>query len=53
MNETNEINKIEIYFNSVNLINFILIKENHAVKKLSKYVAAFDHMDKILIILSA
>ena len=31
----------------------ILIKENHAVKKLSKYVAAFDYIHKILIVLSA
>ena len=30
-----------------------LIKENHAVKKLSKYVVAFDYIDKISIVLSA
>ena len=30
-----------------------LIKENHAVPKLSKYVAAFDYIDQILIVLSA
>ena len=30
-----------------------LIKENHAVKKLSKYVTAFDYIDKSLIVLSA
>ena len=30
-----------------------LTKENHTVKKLSKYVAAFDYIDKILIVLSA
>ena len=30
-----------------------LIKENHAVKKLSKYVASFDYIDKILIVRSA
>ena len=29
-----------------------LIKENHAVKKLSKYVTAFDYIDKSLIVLS-
>ena len=28
-----------------------LIKENHAVKKLSKYVTAFDYIDKSLIVL--
>ena len=31
----------------------IVIKENHAVKKISKYVAAFHSIDKILIVLSA
>ena len=30
-----------------------LIKENHTVKKLSKYVTAFNYIDKILIVLSA
>ena len=30
-----------------------LIKENHAVKKLNKYVTTFDYIDKILIVLSA
>ena len=30
-----------------------LIKENHAVKKISKYVTAFDYIDKILIVLSS
>ena len=30
-----------------------LIKGNHTVKKLSKYVTAFDYIDKILIVLSA
>ena len=30
-----------------------LIKGNHIVKKLSKYVAAFDHIDKVLIVLGA
>ena len=30
-----------------------LIKENHAAKKISNYVAAFDYIDKILIVLSA
>ena len=30
-----------------------LIKKNHAIKKLSKYIAAFDYIDKILIVLSA
>ena len=30
-----------------------LIKGNHAVKKLSKYVTAGDHVDKILTVLSA
>ena len=30
-----------------------LIKENHAVKIIRKYVAAFNHIDKILIVLSA
>ena len=30
-----------------------LIKANHAVKKLSKYVTTFDYIDTILIVLSA
>ena len=30
-----------------------LIKGNHAVKKLSKYVATFDYINKILIVFSA
>ena len=30
-----------------------LIKENHAVKKINKYVTAFDYTDKALIVLSA
>ena len=30
-----------------------LIKGNHAVKKFSKYVTAFDYIGKILIVLSA
>ena len=30
-----------------------LIKESHGVKKLTKYVAAFDYIDNILIVLSA
>ena len=30
-----------------------LIKENHTVKKLSKYVTAFNYVDKILVVLSA
>ena len=43
----NEINKIKDYFNSE-------IKERKAIsKKLSKYIAAFDYADKILIALSA
>ena len=29
------------------------IQENYAEKKLSKYVTTFDHIDKILIVLSA
>ena len=29
------------------------MKENHAVKKLNKYVTIFDYIDKILIVLSA
>ena len=43
----NEISKIENYFNQE-------IKERKLNgKKLSKYVAAFDYMDKISIVLSA
>ena len=30
-----------------------LIKENHTVKKLNKYLAAFEYIDKTLIVLSA
>ena len=30
-----------------------LIKENYAVKKSNNYVAAFDYIDKVLIVLSA
>ena len=30
-----------------------LIKENHTIKKLSKYITAFDYTDKVLIVLSA
>ena len=30
-----------------------LIKENHAVKKLDRYVTVFDYIDKVLIVLSA
>ena len=30
-----------------------LIKENHAVKKINKYVTVFDYIDKVLIVLSA
>ena len=43
----NEINKIKDYFNSE-------IQERKTMsKKLSKYIAAFDHIDKTLIVLSA
>ena len=43
----NEINKIKNYFNSE-------IQERKTLsKKLSKYIAAFDYIDKTLIILSA
>ena len=38
----NEINKIKDYFNSE-------IQERKAIKKLSKYIAAFDYADKILL----
>ena len=43
----NEISKIESYFNSE--IN----QRKNASKKLSKYVSAFDYIDKIFIVLSA
>ena len=43
----NEITKIENYFNSE--IN----QRKSCSKKISKYVAAFDYIDKILIVLSA
>ena len=43
----NEINKIKDYFNSE-------IKEMKIIsEKLSKYIAAFDYIDKTLIVLSA
>ena len=43
----NEINKIKDYFNSE-------IQERKIMsKKLSKYIAAFDYIDKTLIVLSA
>ena len=43
----NEINKIKDYFNSE-------IQERKTMsKKLSKYLAAFDYIDKTLIVLSA
>ena len=43
----NEINKIKDYFNSE-------IKEREALsKKLGKYIAVFDHADKIFVTLSA
>ena len=43
----NEINKIKDYFNSK-------IQEKKTMsKKLSKYIAAFDYIDKTLIVLSA
>ena len=43
----NEISKIENYFNQE--IN----QRKSCSKKLSKYVAAFDYIDKVLIVLSA
>ena len=43
----NEISKIENYFNSE--IN----QRKLCSKKLSKYVTAFDYIDKVLIVLSA
>ena len=43
----NEINKIMVYFNSE-------IQERKTISnKLSKYIAAFDYLDKTLIVLSA
>ena len=42
----NEINKIKDYFNSE-------IQKKAMSKKLSKYIAAFDYIDKTLIVLSA
>ena len=45
--QLDEISKIENYFYQE------IDKENHTVKKLNKYVAAFDYIDKILILLSA
>ena len=42
----NEISKIENYFNSE--IN----QRKNASKKLSKYVSAFDYINKVLIVLS-
>ena len=43
----NDINKIKDYFNSE-------IRETKTIsKKLSKYIAAFDYVDKIFIVLSA
>ena len=43
----NEIRKIENYFNSE------ISQRKNASKKLSKYVSAFDYIDKIFIVLSA
>ena len=43
----NEITKIENYFNQA--VN----QRKSCSKKLSKYVAAFDYIDKFLIVLSA
>ena len=45
--QLNEISKIENYFNSE------ISQRMTFNKKLSKYVAAFDYIDKILIVLSA
>ena len=42
----NEINKIKDYF------NFEIQERKTMSKKLSKYIAAFDYIDKILIVLS-
>ena len=43
----NEINKIKNFFNSA------IQERNTMSKKLSKYIAAFDYIDKTLIVLSA
>ena len=43
----NEINKINDYFSSE------ILERKTMSKKLSKYIAAFDYIDKILIVLSA
>ena len=43
----NEINKIKDYFNSE------IQERKKTIKKLSKYIAAFDYIDKTLIVLSA
>ena len=43
----NEISKIENYFNQE------ITQRKLCSKKISKYVAAFDYIDKILIVLSA
>ena len=43
----NEISKIENYFNQE------IYHRKFCCKKLSKYVAAFDYIDKVLIVLSA
>ena len=43
----NEISKIENYFNQE------ISQRKLSSKKISKYVAAFDYIDKILIVLSA
>ena len=43
----NEISKIENYFNQE------ISQRKLCSKKISKYVAAFDYIDKILIVLSA
>ena len=45
--QTNKISKIENYFNSESN------QRKSCSEKLSKYVAAFDYIDKILIVLSA
>ena len=43
----NDINKIKDYFNSE-------IRERKTIsKKLSKYIAAFDYVDKVFVVLSA
>ena len=57
----NEITKTENYFNSeinqrkscINYFNSEINQRKSYNKKLSKYVAAFDYIDKILIVLSA